>query len=73
VQDTRLRKTVVGEARDFLPCHTALLTAALERALPEFGDKEAEGGQRPTLAGTAWWLKYPVTTRFSHFPCTGID
>jgi hypothetical protein len=34
---------------DSLPCHTALLTAAPERALPEFGDKEAEGRQRPTI------------------------
>jgi len=40
---------VVGEARDPLPCHAALLTAAPERALPEFGDEEAKGG-----VGTAW-------------------
>ena len=45
----RFGEPVVGEPCDPRPCHAVVLTAAPERALPEFGDEEAEGGERRTV------------------------
>jgi hypothetical protein len=49
MSDLKFGEPVVGKSRDPLPCHAVLLTAAPKRALPKFGDEEAECVERPTV------------------------
>src|ERR1700736_7067771 len=49
MKDARFRKPIVGQPRDPLPGRAVFLAASPQRSLPEFGDEEAERGQRPTV------------------------
>ena len=45
----RFREPIFGQLRNPLPGRAVFLTASPERPLPEFGDEEAECGQRPII------------------------
>ena len=72
MQDVRFGEPVVGEPRDPLPCHAVLLTAAPERALPEFGDKEAERVERQTVCRHRMVVKVSGDDLSQPFSLTGI-
>src|SRR3979411_171154 len=49
MKDTGFGEPVVGQPRDTFPGCAVFLAASPQRSLPEFGDEEAERGQRPTV------------------------
>ena len=49
MEGIRFREPVFGQLRNLQPSRAVFLTASPERALPEFGDEEAECSQRRTV------------------------